>query len=305
VKPSPVIDTPVLYCGNTDRSAAYVAMQLRRNMSPLRYPGGKRTFTPFLAKVIIANNLQGCRYLEPYAGGAGAALELLRLGVVSSVVMNDKDPAVYWFWKAALTQGERFIERIENVDLTVDEWRSQRQVLRSRARGFELGFAAFYLNRTCMSGVIKHCGGPIGGYDQSGNYKIGCRFHRDVLAAKIRFLHEKRNCISISNMDALRFLKKHSPDKHSSITYLDPPYYHKASELYLNAYTHTDHERLRDFLLREYHDHYWILSYDLCSEVLELYRHHQYTTIHCHHALANNGRRREFVTVSDRLRLPT
>jgi DNA adenine methylase len=285
-------------------SAKYAALQVRRNASPLRYPGGKRAFAPYLAKVIIANDLKGCRYLEPYAGGAGAALELLRSGIVSSIVINDKDPAVYWFWKAALTEGPRFIERIEQVALTVEQWRLQKKILQSQARGFELGFAAFYLNRTCMSGVIKRCGGPIGGYDQTGNYKIHCRFHKPALVAKIKFLHDNRRRISVSNMDALKFLAKHAPDKNSSITYLDPPYYHKASELYLNAYAPQDHENLRNFLLDAYHDHYWILSYDLCPEVLALYRHHQYATVPTHHALANNGRRREFITVSDRMKFP-
>jgi len=284
--------------------ANYAAAQLRKNASPLRYPGGKRTFAPYLTKVIIANDLNGCRYLEPYAGGAGAALELLRSGIVSSIVINDKDPAVYWFWKAALTEGERFIERIAQVAVTVEQWRFQKQILRSQKRGFELGFAAFYLNRTCVSGVIKRCGGPIGGYDQTGNYEIDCRFHKPALIAKIKFLQENKHRIFVSNMDALKFLAKYASSKDSSIAYVDPPYYHKASELYLNSYGHKDHERLRDFLLDSYHDHYWILSYDLCSEVLELYRHHQYATVPRHHALANNGRRREFVTVSDRMKFP-
>jgi DNA adenine methylase len=285
--------------------ARYVAKQLRRNLSPLRYPGGKRRFAPYLSSAIALNDLKGCRYLEPYAGGAGAALELLRSGMVSSVFINDKDPAVYWFWRAALTDGERMIEQIETVKLNVDEWRLQRQTLRLKARGFELGFAAFYLNRTCMSGVIKRCGGPIGGYDQSGKYKIHCRFHRESLTAKIKFLHDNKSQIVVSNMDALTFLKKHAREKNLSVTYLDPPYYHKASELYLNSYTHSDHQKLRDFLLGEYHEHYWILSYDLCPEVLELYRHHRHSTIRAHHALANNGPRKEFITFSDRMKFPS
>jgi len=35
--------------------------------SPLRYPGGKATFTSFLDDVILLNDLQGCCYFEPYA----------------------------------------------------------------------------------------------------------------------------------------------------------------------------------------------------------------------------------------------
>jgi DNA adenine methylase len=224
--------------------------------------------------------------------------------VVSSITLNDKDPAVYWFWKAALTDGERFIEQIQNVELSIDEWHRQREILRSGARGFELGFAAFYLNRTCVSGVIKRCGGPIGGYAQSGHYLIDCRFHRPALSAKIRFLHENKSRISVRNMDAITFVKRYASSKKDCLIYLDPPYYHKASELYLNAYTERDHKALRDFLLDELNDKYWILSYDFCPEILDLYRHHQHSSIHAHHALANKGRKREFITMSDRMTFP-
>jgi DNA adenine methylase len=283
----------------------YIALQLRRNVSPLRYPGGKRSFAPYLAAVISANGLKGCHYLEPYAGGSGAALELLRSGVVSSVTLNDKDPAVFWFWRAALTESERLMELIDNVELNIDEWRRQREILRSRVRGFELGFAAFYLNRTCRSGVIKRCGGPIGGYNQSGNYLIDCRFHRPTLIAKVKFLNENKHRIAFRNMDAITFVKKYATSNTDSLTYLDPPYYHKASELYLNAYSHQDHEALRDFLLDAFQDHFWILSYDYCQEILELYRHHQHSSIHNHHALANKGRKREFITMADKMKPPT
>lgn len=282
----------------------YVSLQMRRHVSPLRYPGGKRRFSAFLTNVILVNKLTGCHYAEPYAGGAGAALELLRSGVVSSIALNDKDPAIYWFWKAALTEGERFIDSIRSAELSIAEWLRQREILRSRARGFELGFAAFYLNRTCMSGVIKRCGGPIGGYSQNGNYLIDCRFHKPSLMAKVRFLYDNRDSIAISNYDALTFLKKIKSKQKDTLTYLDPPYYHKAKELYLNAYEHSDHELLRDYLLGEFHDQYWVLSYDYCPEVLELYKHYHHQSIHAHHALANKGRMREFITLSDRMKSP-
>jgi DNA adenine methylase len=278
----------------------YVQLQIRKNVSPLRYPGGKRGFVPFLSQVIQANGLTGCRYLEPYAGGAGAALELFRTGVVSSVSINDKDPAIYWFWKAVLTEGQRFVDRLLTIEVDVTQWRKQREILRAGVRGFDLGFAAFYLNRTCVSGVIKRCGGPIGGYDQSGKYKINCRFHREALAGKVKFVHDNRQFISISNMDAITFLRRRAEGEDLTFTYLDPPYYHKASELYLNSFLHADHEVLRDFLLGPYSDQYWVLSYDYCDEITELYRHQQFRSIKNHHRLANKGVASEFIAVSDR-----
>ena len=66
--------------------------KLLKHLSPLRYPGGEAFLSEFLADVIDLNNLRGCVYFEPYAGGAGAALKLLNAGVVSEIRLNDADP---------------------------------------------------------------------------------------------------------------------------------------------------------------------------------------------------------------------
>ena len=68
--------------------------------TPLRYPGGKAAFAPFIAQVMEQNGLTGGHYLEPYAGGAGVALELLFHNHADHVHINDLDPAVYAFWRA-------------------------------------------------------------------------------------------------------------------------------------------------------------------------------------------------------------
>lgn len=56
-----------------------VAMFSNRLYSHLRYPGGKAPFAPFIAKVMEENGVTGGHYLEPYAGGAGVALDLLSM----------------------------------------------------------------------------------------------------------------------------------------------------------------------------------------------------------------------------------
>ena len=75
-----------------------------RTASPLRYPGGKAALTGFLEDVIDLNDLRGCKYFEPYAGGAGAALSLLFESVVDSIVINDFDFRIYAFWTSLLDQ---------------------------------------------------------------------------------------------------------------------------------------------------------------------------------------------------------
>lgn len=61
------------------------------SINPLRYPGAKRSLSNYINDLICANNLQGCRFYEPYAGSAAVGLELLRRGVIGTLVLCEKD----------------------------------------------------------------------------------------------------------------------------------------------------------------------------------------------------------------------
>ena len=150
--------------------------------SPLRYPGGKAALAPFLGETITLNGLSGCTYFEPFAGGAGTALQLLRNGVVSEVHINDIDPCIVAFWRSVLGEPERFADAIMSAKLDVDEWKRQRGIYKSQdaSKQFDLGFATFYLNRCNRSGVLSGAA-PIGGYEQTGKWKIDARFYRESL----------------------------------------------------------------------------------------------------------------------------
>ena len=57
--------------------------------SPLRYPGGKRKLASFMEFMIDKTGHRNGTYIEPFAGGAGIAIELLLNNVVSKIVIND------------------------------------------------------------------------------------------------------------------------------------------------------------------------------------------------------------------------
>jgi hypothetical protein len=82
----------------------------------------------FLADVMKLNDLRGCAYYEPYAGGAGAALSLLLDDVVSKIFINDADGRVNAFWASVLDESERFVDRVLTAPLTMEEWYRQREV---------------------------------------------------------------------------------------------------------------------------------------------------------------------------------
>jgi DNA adenine methylase len=122
-------------------------------------------------------------YIEPFAGGAGAALRLLYSGKVNRIVLNDFDEFVYKFWMAALYDTERLIKKIKDTLVDIEEWKRQRKVLINSQRkiprsDLDIGFATFYLNRCNRSGILS--AGPIGGYNQRGKWKIDCRFNKVI-----------------------------------------------------------------------------------------------------------------------------
>ncbi len=245
-----------------------------KHVSPLRYPGGKAALADLLAQTIASNGLSAPSYFEPFAGGAGAALRLLHDHVVSEIHLNDLDPRIAAFWKAVLDDSDRFAEKILNVNVNVEEWRRQSAVCREAdaSKPFELGFAAFYLNRCNRSGVITGAA-PIGGYAQEGEWKIGARFYRDSLTARVRALGNMRDRIHVTGMDARDFLVERLPrgrDRERVFVYLDPPYHGKGSRLYLNSYEDEDHKRLADYLQRQKRLK-WIASYDNSPFIRGLY----------------------------------
>jgi len=60
-------------------------------LTPLRYPGGKSKYVPLFKDILGLNEMEGCTFVEPFAGGAGAAISLLLKGYVESLILNDLD----------------------------------------------------------------------------------------------------------------------------------------------------------------------------------------------------------------------
>jgi DNA adenine methylase len=170
-----------------------------------------------------------------------------------------------------LNDTEKFIKLMEKTPVNIKEWKRQRRIIQSPASAdpMELGFAAFFLNRTNRSGIIKR-GGVIGGLDQTGNYPIDCRFNKEELARRIRRIRKYRGRINLYRKDAIKFID-HVENKlpEETFFYIDPPYFQKGSSLYTSFYKRKDHEKVADRILKLKSP--WILTYDYCEEIHDLY----------------------------------
>jgi DNA adenine methylase len=238
--------------------------------SPLRYPGGKAALSGLLGDIRRLNKLGATAIAEPFAGGAGASLKLLYLEETHEIHINDADPSIHDFWFTVVKRPKPFLEMLRDSRPSISEWHRQRLIYGAKGRVSRLrrGFAAFYLNRCNHSGVIMN-GGPIGGIRQKGKWKIGARYNRKSLIERCMRLAEYGDRISVTCLDGLGLIRK-LKDKHVFF-FIDPPYFAKGPQLYLNGLSATYHEKLAS-CLRSMKTHPWVLTYDDCPEIRSMYK---------------------------------
>lgn len=243
--------------------------------------------------ILEKNDLRGCHYVEPFAGGAGIAIRLLLDGIVNEITINDYDVAIYSFWNSIIYQTDEFVALIQKTPITIDEWHRQKNIYVNgdKYSPLELGFATFFLNRTNRSGILK--AGPIGGFSQTGNYKIDCRFNKLRLIGLIRRIAENKAHINILNLDAKRLIS----DFHNehSFFFIDPPYFNKGKKLYTNFFELADHEELSMTIKASLQDIPWIITYDVCPEIREIYSERVANTLSLNYSLQSKKKANEFM----------
>lgn len=235
--------------------------------SPLRYPGGKAKLTHVFKNLIEDNNFANTCYIEPFAGGANISLSLLIDGYVSNIIINDIDRAIYSFWASILSNTTRFIDKVYNCKININEWYKQKEIISNpRSSKLDLGFALLFLNRTNFSGIIN--AGPIGGIKQNGQYKINARFNKSDIIKKIERISEFKERILVTNLDALDLIT-FAKDLDTSLIYFDPPYYRQGKKLYTNFYNDNDHVELAENIIRLATP--FVLTYDNVEDIKKLY----------------------------------
>ena len=272
--------------------------------APLRYPGGKRRLLTFVSRLLEANQLWNVQYVEPFAGGASLALALLYGEYASRIHINDLSRPIFAFWYAALNDTDQLCRRIEHSEVTMDEWHRQRKIYESsdEANLSELGFATFFLNRTNRSGIIG--GGVIGGKDQSGNWKLDCRFAKKDLIRRIRNVSRYRSRIHLYQQDALDFTDDVVSGLDGNVlVFYDPPYIERGQSLYLDNYGLEDHRRLAIRVSKLSQP--WIVTYDYDSSVRhELFPRNRCLEFELSYSAQSRHHGREAMFLADCLRLP-
>ena len=273
-------------------------------LSPLRYPGGKSKVSDFVQSLIKSNKLLDGIYVEPYVGGGSVALSLLFNEYVKDIYINDKDISIYAFWYCVLYKTEEFCKLIQDTPINIETWFKLRdyQNKKDSIDLLDLGFSTFFLNRTNRSGILK--AGVIGGYKQTGNYKIDARFNKKNLIQRIQRIANYTDRIHLSNEDAVDLVKKLSmslPD--NTLFYLDPPYYVKGKGLYMNYYNDYDHKNIAN-VISDIKNQKWIISYDNVPFITNLYSRYRQKKFELNYSAINSGKGEEIMIFCNGINIP-
>lgn len=273
------------------------------NPSPLRYPGGKCKLYSYVSQLIEIN---GCTtYIEPFCGGAALAISLLERNQVKRIILNDYDYTIYCLWDSILNNTNEFIDKIRNCNVSISEWRKQKDIrlnIENHSK-IDIGFSTFFLNRTNRSGIIDKAG-PIGGYNQEGDYKVDCRFNKDNIINKIENIASYKKQIKLYNLEALDFIDNVILKTRSSFTFFDPPYYNKGHELYTNFYSHGDHVNLSRNILTKMSKRKWIVTYDNVNEIRSMYKNVDFIEFELKYSLQTKKTANEIMFFSKTLNRP-
>ncbi len=246
-------------------------------LSPLRYPGSKRRLVGFVAQTILLNHLKPKLLVEVFSGGASVALQLMQDGLVEKILLMDKDPLIANFWQAVFWDTTWLIEQIRTVEVSIEKWHEYKASKPSNPREYAL--MGFFLNRTSFSGILEEKAGPLGGHQQTSDYKIDCRFPRETLVKRIEQIAAHRdkvygvwNCSWEEGLERVRKEQEAGELTREEIFfYFDPPFFEKAKKLYRYNFESKDHQNLRDCLLTLKYP--WLLSYDSAKQLEVLYGH--------------------------------
>lgn len=279
-------------------------LPLSGRFSPLRYPGGKGKLAKFVSQLIQLNRLYDGLYVEPYAGGAAIAWELLVTGVVRRVHINDLSRPIYAFWKSVLERTDDLSQLVADAPLDVGTWFKMKKIFShpDDHDDLQLGFSMFYLNRTNRSGILN--GGPIGGLAQTGPWGIDARYNRSELVSRIERIAHLRSRVTLTNLDAIDLLNRTSEWPMRTLIYLDPPYYNKGKDLYYNYYGDGDHAGVAN-VVRSIGDASWIVSYDDVGPIHALYESERWLQYGIGYSARNRTQGREAMFFSSRLQIPS
>ena len=236
-----------------------------RQLSPLRYPGGKTWLVPHVCNWL--RHVQPKQLVEPFAGGGIVSLTALKENLVDHCVMIELDPDVAVFWQMVLQQSEALAQRIETFELTRDHVEALDQETPSSP--LDHAFRTLVRNRTRRAGILAPGATLIRKGENSKG--LASRWYPKTLARRIRDIQPYSHRIDFRLGDAMTLLPNLLDDRDSlTALFVDPPYTAGGSNAGKRLYNfhHLDHQKL--FHLLAHQNNPFLMTYDETSEIKNL-----------------------------------
>lgn len=232
--------------------------------SPLRWPGGKSR----VASQIVAHFPRDIKeYREPFLGGGSVFLLAKQLGLAHRYVVSDINAELICFWRQAkkTIANEELRDRLHQMrSLSTAMKKSMHRHYRENERGagapstpMEHAVRFFFMNRVSFSGTTR-----AGGFSEAAAETRFTKSSIERLAALPDVLRETE--FSYNHYD-----NQLTHDR-NVFFYLDPPYFSVKSLYWFDGQlVNFDHERFATQLHQV--KSRWLLSYDNCPEVRDMY----------------------------------
>jgi DNA adenine methylase len=245
-------------------------------MSLFPYPGGKTRKSQEIVHYLTGRlDPSTDEYREPFVGGGSIALHFMETHPeINNVWLNDRDAGVTSAWQVTRdvpAQLRNLVARFEPTVAAFSEYKQRLtgtfSVPNELAAVAQVGFEKLAIHRTSYSS-LGTMAGPRGGYKQTSPVKIDSHWNPPKIGQRIDAVHRllASRQTRVTNLD---FEEVIGDTTRRAILYCDPPYWQQGNALYQHGLSHNDHERLAR-ALRET-SHQWVLSYDDCKEVRDLY----------------------------------
>lgn len=223
---------------NKEATKVHPRFKLKKQVSPLRYPGGKSKVLDLLASYLSEEKKT---FVDVYCGGGSVGLSLLLSGVVEHLVMNDLDKGVYAFFHTVLTAPEALIQKIRTVVPDRELFFYYQEMVKKDYDEFpelERAFGFLVVNRLAFSGI----------WNANPTSNLLQRWNPKVLEKRVWNIWEKREQIILLNEDALKVIEEYYWDETCTL-FIDPPYYVAwDKKLYHHCYQEEEHQKLADLL---------------------------------------------------------
>jgi len=223
--------------------------------SPFRYAGGK-----FYARNQILPLIpKHTTYIEPFCGGASI---FFAKTLSASSVLNDVDDELINCFLHIRDFPQQLIRRLRGEEATKERHFYFKNTYRPRTK-LDRAVRWYYLNRTSYSGIMK----PVNCF-----FGYGPKFSMrpENWPRNIERTSEKLQGVSLTSVDFVDCINR-APD--GSFLFIDPPYFRAdQSKFYVHAFENVDHLRLANCLKKNSGRVKFLLTYDNCTEIEEMYK---------------------------------